>query len=289
MVARDRRDLNNKGAPGRFWRTSPSLPDEPGHPVDRDHQADDHPAGGYDVARLPRRMTFLPSDHDLVDTALSVVVQLAHATIGGVDGASVSLRRHGQLSTVAASNQTVLDMDADQYETGEGPCVDASRKGIRFHAKELADEARWVAFTPRARQLGINAILSSPLLANGRPVGALNLYSREPAAFTPADEQRAAVFAIEASRILTAGAADVSDEQISSRLGEALRARRTVAQAEGVVMERRGVSEDAAFAELRVHSVETGQPLIEWAEAVVSSTHRGLSEPHDQPSAAEHG
>jgi GAF domain-containing protein len=277
MVARDRRDLNKSGAPGRFRRTSPSLADGPDHPADRDHQADDHPAG-HDLGRLPRRMTFLPSDHDLVDTALSVVVQLARATIGGVDGASVSLRRHGQLATVAAS-----------YETGEGPCVDASRKGIWFHAKILADEARWAAFTPRARQLGINAILSSPLLANGRPVGALNLYSRKPGAFSSADQARAAAFAIEASRILTAGAVDVSDEQISRRLGEALRARRIMAQAEGVVMERHGVSEDAAFAELRVHSVETGQPLIEWAEAVVSSTRRGLPEPHDRPSAEEHG
>ena len=57
-------------------------------------------------------------------TALRLAVE--RATVGGADGVSVSLRRHG-LAPVAASDQTISDMDANQYATGEGgPCVDAS-------------------------------------------------------------------------------------------------------------------------------------------------------------------
>ena len=131
------------------------------------------------------------------------MVALARATVGGADGVSVSLRRHGHLATVAASDQTISDMDASQYATGEGPCVDASVKGRWFHAESLDTETRWPAFTPRAQALGINAILSSPLLVEDRPVGALNIYSRTAMAFAPKDQELASVFAAEASLVLT--------------------------------------------------------------------------------------
>jgi hypothetical protein len=76
-----------------------------------------------------RRVTALPADPDVVDGALRLIVELARISIRGADGVSVSLKRHGVLSTVAASDQTILAMDADQYSTGQGPCVDASVKG----------------------------------------------------------------------------------------------------------------------------------------------------------------
>jgi GAF domain-containing protein len=146
----------------------------------------------------------VPADDDLVDAALRLVVALARATVSGADGVSVSLRRHGRLATVAASDQTISDMDRDQYATGEGPCVDASNNGRWFHVESLAHETRWPSFTPRARKLGINTILSTPLLAHSQPVGALNIYSRTRAAFSVKEQELASVFATEASVILTA-------------------------------------------------------------------------------------
>ncbi len=221
-----------------------------------------------------RRVTAMPADLDVLDGALRLVVALAQATVSGADGVSVSLQRHGRLATVAASDQTVSDMDADQYATGEGPCVDASVEGRWFHAESLDQETRWPSFTPRARKLGISAILSHPLLADDRPVGALNIYSRTAVAFAPKEQELAAIFATEASLILRDAGADVSDEQLSGRLGEALRRRHIIAQAQGVVMERDGVSEDAAYTRLRNFSRRSDRPLHEWAADVVGSTRR---------------
>ena len=95
---------------------------------------------------------------------------------------------------MAASDQTITEMDADQYLTAEGPCVDASIQGRWFHAGSLETETRWPSFTPRARALGIMAILSSPLKALGRPVGALNIYSRTASTFDVEAQEAAAVF-----------------------------------------------------------------------------------------------
>jgi anti-anti-sigma factor len=225
-----------------------------------------------------RRVTAVPSDDEVVNSALRLVVALARAAVGGADGVSVSLRRRGCLATVAASDQTIAEMDAIQYATGEGPCVDASVEGRWFHVQSLDTECRWPAFTPGAQSLGINSILSSPLLARDKPVGALNIYSRAEGAFAPNDQKLASVFATEASVILTEAGADVTDDQLSSRFQEALRTREVIAQAQGVIMERDGVGEDGAYSDLRRFSIWNGTPLRQRAQDVVHSTQR--PEPH---------
>lgn len=170
----------------------------------------------------------------------------SRATVGGADGASVSLRRHGRLTTAAASDQTVSDMDADQYDTGEGPCVDASIEGRWFPASSVATETRWPAFTPRARALGIQAILSSPLLTSDGPVGALNIYSRTAEAFTPMDQSLASMFADETSAILGNAARRDTEGNTERRLAGALRSRHVIALAQGMIMQRDHIDENAA-------------------------------------------
>jgi anti-anti-sigma factor len=231
------------------------------------------------LARHIGKITAIPADTDVIDGALRLVVTLARATVGGADGVSVSLRRHGRLATVAASDQTISNMDASQYATGEGPCVDASVNGRWFHAESLDSETRWPAFTPRAQALGINAILSSPLLAEDRPVGALNIYSRTAMAFAPKDQELASVFAAQASLILTTAGVDVTDEQLSNRRNELLGTRRLIAQAEGVIMERAGVTADDAFSMLCDYSRRSNRPFRERAADVVASTQRSQLDP----------
>jgi anti-anti-sigma factor len=218
-----------------------------------------------------RRVTALPADPDVIDGALRLIVELARISIAGADGVSVSLRRHGVLSTVAASDHTIMAMDDDQYSTGQGPCVDASVKGHWFHAESLDTETRWPAFTPQARGLGIKAILSSPLRAFDRPVGALNIYSRTAESFEIKDQESAAVFAQQASVILSDARADVSDTQMAVRFQEALRSRKVIALAEGIIMEREGIDEEAAYSALLRLALDNGLPLRERAQAMVLS------------------
>jgi anti-anti-sigma factor len=222
----------------------------------------------------PRRVMALPTDPDVVDGALRLVVELAQTSVCGADGVSVSLLRNGVLSTVAASDQTIMAMDADQYATGEGPCVDASLKGHWFHAESIDTETRWPSFTPRARTLGIKAILSSPLKALGEPVGALNIYSRTAETFEIKDQQTAAAFAQKASAILSDAGAGVSEVQMALRYKEALRGRNLITLATGIIMEREGVDEDDAFNALLRESLAHGETLRRWAEVLLRPTRR---------------
>jgi hypothetical protein len=219
----------------------------------------------------PRRITGLPTDPDVVDGALRLVVELARACVAGADGVSVSLLRHGALSTVAATDRTIMAMDAHQYTTGEGPCVDASVQGHWFHAESLDTETRWPSFTPKARVLGIKAILSSPLKAFEQPVGALNIYSRTAETFDTKDQEAAAGFAQKASVILSDAGAGVSDSELDLRYKEALRRRNVIALATGVLMERGGIAEDDAFTVLLRQSLAGGQTLLDHAGSILRS------------------
>jgi len=216
----------------------------------------------------------LPARTDVVDAALRLVTKLARATVGGADGVSVTLSRHGQMTTVAASDETIAQMDRDQYATGEGPCLAAASEGHWFHVESLADEARWPQFVPRAIEGGIASILSTPLVVSARPVGALNIYSNTDRAFGPRDQELAALFATQASAILTEARTDITSEEAGRRLHGALQVRELIAQAQGVVMASRGVSAEVAYGALRQSAKRSGVVVREQAAEIVASTLR---------------
>ncbi|MGH9097674.1 MAG: GAF and ANTAR domain-containing protein, partial [Acidimicrobiales bacterium] len=270
-----------ESAPGALGRLGPEQPDAtPGSPMS---------SGVHELTQELRKVTSIPSNDEVINGALRLVVTLARATVGGADGVSVSLRRRGHLSTVAASDRTITDMDAGQYATGEGPCVDASVEGRWFHAESLDHEIRWPDFVPKARALGINSILSSPLMAHDVPVGALNIYSRTTAAFGPKDQELASIFATEASTILGDAGLDTTEEELARKLGEVLRTRQVIAQAQGILMERDGIGEHDAYTALRRFSVEHGSPLAQRALDIVQSVRRPPAGPEMQPPGANHG
>ena len=235
------------------------------------------PTATEQLARYLQLTAIAPAGHDFIDSALRLVVGLAQINIPGADGVSVSLNRHGQLVTVAASDQTVLEMDAEQYASGEGPCVEAAAHGQRVRSVSLESETRWPIFTPKATELGISAILSSPLVPGLLPVGALNIYSRTPTVFGPAEEEMVSTFATHTSTLLGDAGVEVSDSQLSARLEDALVLREVIAVAQGIAMERERLSGPEAFTSLRRSALARGQTLRDLAEEVVTSTRRPRS------------
>jgi anti-anti-sigma factor len=179
-----------------------------------------------DITRVSELVVMLDTEHtespsaaesrtDVVDAALRLVTALAKETLANADGVSVTLERHGRLQTVAASNDKVLTMDRHQYETGEGPCLEARAQNRWYYIDSLADETRWPAFTPLALDEGIHSILSSPLKTSGRAQGALNIYSAVTHAFGQREQELAAVFAEQASEILTTAGRATNDTRFT--------------------------------------------------------------------------
>jgi signal transduction protein with GAF and PtsI domain len=214
----------------------------------------------------------IPASNEVIDAALKLVVKLAEETVQGAHGVSVSLNRHGKLRTVAASNDTVLEMDHHQYDSGEGPCVAAAAEGHEFHIDSLARETRWPTFVPKATEQGIKSILSTPLIPHTRPLGALNIYSDAERAFGTSEKELAQLFATQTEILLGVAGAEVSDEQRTARIADALRSREVIALATGVLMERDGATQDEAAARLRKASRAQGVTMRQHASDVVAST-----------------
>ncbi|MDP3713165.1 MAG: anti-sigma factor antagonist [Mycobacteriales bacterium] len=208
----------------------------------------------------------------LLDASLRLVVVMSQAVMRGADGVSITLPRDGELRTVAASNDVVLQMDHDQYDTGEGPCLDAATHGELFSAKDLESEPRWPLFVPRARSHGIESIMSTPLMSGDRPLGALNVYSRAPDALASHEQEWATLFAQEASRVLLAAHPTATVDSVDADLREALRSREVIALAQGIIMGRRRLQPDEAYRVLTEISRQTSKPLLHVCTEVISTT-----------------
>jgi anti-anti-sigma factor len=212
-----------------------------------------------------------PLTRAVLDAAFKLVVVMAQSVMTGADGVSITLPRQGRLRTVAASNDVVLQMDHDQYDTGQGPCLDAATRGEGFHSPSLESERRWPQFVPRARARGIESIMSTPLMAADRPLGALNVYSRAPDALASHEQEWAIQFAREASNVLLVTDATATADSLDTEIASALHARETIALAQGLVMARQQLSADAASRFLIDISRRTGKPLLGICHAVVMS------------------
>jgi len=212
------------------------------------------------------------SSTEVVDAALRLVTALAARTLENADGVSVTLERHGRVMTVAASDDAVLTMDGHQYDTGEGPCLAAKAEGRWFYIESLDDETRWPSFVPLALEQGIHSILSSPLMTEDRPQGALNIYSTIERAFGHHEQELAALFADQASEILTAAGTPVTDEEAKQRFADALTSRQTIARAEGMLMARENLTAGAATAAMRSAARAAGLTLLAYAVDLTGSS-----------------
>ncbi len=210
---------------------------------------------------------------DALDATLRVVTGLASGTVDGADGVSISLRRAGRMATIAATDDTVVQMDDHQYETGQGPCLSAAGDGVSFLVESLAEEERWPAFVPRALEQGITSVLSTPLVVAGGSVGALNVYSSS-RHFGRHEQDICAVFAEAASGLLTGASpeAEVTDDQLATRIHEALTTRDRIARAQGVLVARQGISALEAAAELHRSARSAELSVGDAASALLAET-----------------
>jgi hypothetical protein len=212
-----------------------------------------------------------------VGGTLQRIVDFAVATVEGCDAAGISLLAGTEVSTPVWSHPVALEIDSVQYETGEGPCLDAIAGETIVYAEDLADDQRWPLFGPRAVSLGMRSLLSCRLAA-GATLGALDLYAALPRAYGATDRTKALIFATHAGVAL--GAAEALENATVSLNAElrrvadlrgALASREVIGQAEGILIERERITPDQAFAVLRRASQHLNVKLREVAQYLVDT------------------
>lgn len=216
----------------------------------------------------------------LVDAAMRMVATLAARLGVATHAASVTLRRRGQPVTVAATDPVARHLDQVQYDSGGGPCVEAVTYGHAIHAHLGTDDHEWPELGVAARDAGIRAVLSTPLLVGPQPVGALNLYAGGED-LSDADSELASVLVGEAVTVL--GVEPLDRQEIAERLAQGLAKRDQIAHAQGIMMERHNLSAPRAYDRLLRDSAAAGTLLNDNAAALIEETRPDSPNGADRP------
>ncbi|HEY2330436.1 MAG TPA: GAF and ANTAR domain-containing protein [Acidimicrobiales bacterium] len=218
---------------------------------------------------------FLVSEVSVEET-LRRVAEIAVSAVPGAEIAGITLLGpDGEATTGVYTDETSPQVDASQYSSGRGPCLDAWRqqRSVILPDVCLASD-RYPEFATAAGEHGIGSTLSLPLAVAGHGIGALNLYSRQLEAFGPDDEVIGSQVAATASTVLANATAYRRAFQLSEQLGEAMASRAVIEQAKGVIMSSVGCSADAAFDILRQQSQAENAKLRDIATDLVAQQDR---------------
>ncbi|TDD63395.1 ANTAR domain-containing protein [Kribbella antibiotica] len=176
-----------------------------------------------------------------LDHTLGRITAAAVEVLPEVEYASITVKHgDGRLETVAPTSDILWGVDAAQYELREGPCYQAATEQVHILSPHLAEDSRFPRYAASAVAAGILAQGGLRLFDAPKSQGALNLYSTKVGAF----EDIATIGALFAHQSAMA----IEYAQEIKDLQDALRTRRTIGQAIGILMERYTLSDQRAFA-----------------------------------------
>jgi GAF domain-containing protein len=228
------------------------------------------PIDDYAAAQVEgfRALSHFFIDDATLGQTLQRVCELA-CKCAPADMAGITLLVEGKPATGVFTDPQAPQIDSAQYQTGEGPCLDAFRHQKVYRIDSTATDERWPAFTRVAAAHGIIATASVPVTARGEPLGALNLYSRS-SVFDDGALRQAEAFAGQAAIVLVNAQVYQEARQLSENLRQAMASRSVIDQAIGVLMADGGRSPGEAFQLLVRASQRENRKLRDIATGIIS-------------------
>jgi GAF domain-containing protein len=223
----------------------------------------------HDLAQRMAELARAAAAPRTVGEVLTDVTRTARELIPGVDTAGVLLvGKNGKYESLAGLTDLPHKLDDLQMTFNEGPCVQAAIDDVIVRTDDFRTEQRWPQYSPAVVEIGVLSGLSVKLYTADRTAGALNLFAFKPNSFDAEDETIATVLAAHAAAAILASR---HGEQLQS----ALSTRDRIGQAKGIIMERYGVDDIAAFEMLKRLSQDSNTRLADLAQQVIDtrSTH----------------
>jgi GAF domain-containing protein len=207
-----------------------------------------------------------------LEDVLTEIVAIASRGIPGAESTSITLVKGEKAFTAAHFGEMALAADELQYQEGGGPCMDAGRGNVVLRVDDMRTEERWPDYVPRVLETGVRSSLSVPLPYQGSSIGALNVYSTQPSAFSGPESLEAGLEVAETVAVAVANAEShwqLGEQARNMRL--AMDSRAVIEQAKGVLMAQRKVDADVAFEILREASQRYNRKLRDIAVGIVDS------------------
>jgi len=210
----------------------------------------------------------LTADFDVIDFLQTLAQHCVDLL--GVSACGILLADHtGRLNLVAASTEQARLLELSQAQIDEGPCVDSYRTRAPVSCPDLAAAGdRWSAFTAAALAAGFAAVHALPMRLRGQALGALGLYSAQPARLSGQAAGLGQALADVATIGILHERALRHQEVVTEQLQKALHSRITIEQAKGMVAERLHVTIEEAFTLIRAYARDHNLKLAGTARAI---------------------
>ena len=195
---------------------------------------------------------------------LDAIASTAVTMLSPARHAALTVLARGELIPRASTGEPPLLLDRLQQRLGDGPCVNAAKRQSVFRIDDTREDLRWPEFCAEAARLNVRSMLCVPLWIDERGLGALSLYADQAAAFNESHERVTILLA-------TFAALALAEAQRADQMHDALGNRDVIGQAKGILMERHGVTADAAFSVLSRVSQAENIKLAEVARRLVET------------------
>lgn len=217
-----------------------------------------------------------------IDSYLQAATDMTSDVVEVVGSYSLSASLYGHLITVATSDRAAWEADQVEFDTADGPCVEALRDGDVHGVIDLASERRWPAWTAVASLLGFASAAGIPGEIEPGHRLALNMYAPAPRAFDDETLRRATLFTEEVARTIPGAVRLFETDERATQLEQALVSRSTIDQALGVLMAQNKCTSDEAFGILRRASQNRNVKLRDVAAMIIERfTGHAAAQPPD--------
>ena len=195
------------------------------------------------------------------------ICRIAVSAVPGCDHACITTMRAGERTVCVASTDDIARrVDDLEWETQQGPCLDAILSQNYEWDPDITKNAAWPELARRTLdETPVRGMLGYRILVGGRKAAALNLLSDTPDALTEEAARIGAIVAAFATVALTAA----SEHEGVNTLRAAVDSNREIGKAVGLLMATHGLSDDDAFDMLREASSKLNLRLAEVARRVV--------------------
>ncbi|MEV0251315.1 GAF and ANTAR domain-containing protein [Nocardia sp. NPDC050712] len=237
--------------------------------MSQDMRERDDEKAAYELVSGMSELTALLLSTSDIEAALRDLATVASRMLPGRPMAGVSLKRAADTVTVGSTGAEASRVDEIQFQQRTGPCLEAMHTAEPVSVPDVARERRWGDYPARVMAHGIRSIYSQPLLADGEPIGSLNLYATTPNGFDEQTRWAIKLTGEHTSLLLTTALTVARQNDRTAQLRAALASRSLIDQALGIVMGQRGCTRTRAFDMLRSASQHRNVKLVEIAREII--------------------
>jgi GAF domain-containing protein len=222
------------------------------------------------LAQELAEVTRLVEDDDLPG-ALNRYVDRVVRTVPGCDHALITVRTPDRTETVAGASVPGLADGWVEPTDLPNPIGEVLAYREPRRLADLGTDRRWPEFAARAMGSGFRSALALPLAAVSEPSAAMTLLSREPNQFADTTYDVALLFVVHAGVVFDNVSLYNDSQSMMRNLRAALITRSTIGQAQGLLMQRRGLTAGNSFDLLRKASQERNVKLRDLAGSLVAA------------------